>query len=160
MTHILYYSWSGKTRACAENVAQMLQCSITEIKETLPRKKSILGFLKSGYEASRLKTSEIRTLPALEEDQIILAYPIWAGKIPPAVNTALRTLDFKDRRVLVINTMGGKPKSLPAVELARTQIMQRGGLEVTFISVVTGRVPEEVWKSKLQKDLTRLEVVN
>lgn len=160
MTHIFYYSWGGKTRTCAQAVAGMLACNITEITETVPRKKSILGFLRSGYEATKMKTAEIMTLPAVEVDQIILAFPIWAGKIPPAVNTALRTLEFKDRNVIVINTMGGEPKNLPAVELTRAQIMQRGGADVKFIAVVTGGTREVEWKSKLTRDLAQLKVID
>ncbi len=160
MTHVFYYSWGGKTRTCAQTVARMLGCNITEITEAMPRKKSILGFLRSGYEASTMKTSEIKTLPAVEEDRIILAFPIWAGKIPPAVNTALRTLDFKDRNVVVINTMGGEPKNLPAVDLARTQILQRGGAQVDFIAIVTSRSSEDAWKSKLTRDLTQLKIID
>lgn len=159
MTHIFYYSWSGKTRTCAEDVAGLLKCTLTEITEAVPRKKSIFGFLKSGYEASTLKTSEIKTLPAIDADRIILAFPIWAGKIPPAVNTALKTLDFRGRNVIVINTMGGEPKSVPGIELARKQIKQRGGAEVDFIAIVTGRTSEEMWKSKLRRDLAQLNVL-
>lgn len=160
MTHIFYYSWSGKTRTCAEAAARMLSCGITEILERIPRKKSILGFLKSGYEASIQRSSQIMPLPDKEVDMIVLAFPIWAGKIPPAMNTALQTLNFKDRKVLVINTMGGESDSFPGQELARSMIMQRGGLEVSFIRIATGRSSEVNWEHRLRTELKRLNFID
>lgn len=160
MSHVYYYSWSGKTRYCADAAARILNCGITEIIETLPRKKSILGFLRSGYEASTQKTSEIRALPDVEVDHIILAFPIWAGKAPPAVNTTLRTLNFSNRRVLVLNTVSGESKSIPSDELVRSQIVQRGGSEVSFIRIVTSRSSEADWESTLRRELAKLKLIN
>lgn len=155
MTHIFYYSWGGKTKRCAEMTAALLNGALTEIKERTLRKKSIFGFLKSGYEAAKQKPSEIEALPAVSGDRIILAFPIWAGKTPPAINTTLKTLDFTNRQVTVIMTMGGRNTSLPAVDMVRNQIAQRGGLEASFISVVTGGTTEEKWENTLRRELEK-----
>lgn len=159
MTHIYYYSWSGKTKYCAEAVAGLLKCGITEIVEVSPRKKSIFGFLKSGYEAAIQKTSEIVALPAFNGEQIVLAFPIWAGKIPPAVNTALQTMDFKDYKVLIINTMGGEAKSNPGDDIVRNKIIKGGGSDVAFIRIVTGRYSEGIWKNMLRNELKRMNLI-
>lgn len=143
MTQIVFYSWSGKTKHCADIAARLLGSSPREIVETIPRKKSILGFLKSGYQASKEKVSEIHPIGTLEGDQLVLAFPIWAGKMPPAINSALAQIDFTNKRVLVINTMGGESKTIPSNQLTRDIIVQRGGTVVGFVAIVTSRsVPE------------------
>ncbi len=159
MHHIYYYSWFGKTRFCAEAAARILNCGVTEIIEVVPRKKGVFGFLKSGYEASREKTSEIRELPDFEGDWIILAYPIWAGRIPPAINTTLEKLNVTGRRVLVINTMGGESESIPAVDQVRNCILGQGGTDVSFIRITTGRSAEKDWENVLTRELKRLELI-
>lgn len=156
MTHVIYYSWSGKTRHCAELAAGIIQCGITEIVEVVPRKRSLWGFLKSGYEASTEKTSEIKPLVTPEADTLVLAFPVWAGKIPPAVNTALRTLDVSGRKVVVINTMSAEDKTFPGIALAQDLLTRRGAAAVNFIAITTGRYPEEIWDATLQRKLAQV----
>jgi len=156
MKQILYYSWNGKTRICAGAAAKLLHAGLTEIQERYPRKKGFFGFLRSGYEATKQKTAEIQMLPALTADTVVLAFPVWASKTPPAVNTALRTLDFNGRRVIAIITMGGAAKQIPCYDILTEQVQQRGGTVAAIIPVVTGGTSEEQWEATLKRELTRL----
>lgn len=156
MKQILYYSWNGKTRHCAQTAGRLLNAPVTEIVERCPRKKGVLGFLRAGYEASKQKHADIQMLPSLDGEMVVLVFPVWASKTPPAINTALRTLDFAGRQVVAIITMGGPTKHIPCYDIVGDLVRQRGGALAGIIPVVTGRTEEDQWDADIRQGLARL----
>ncbi|MDR3217037.1 MAG: NAD(P)H-dependent oxidoreductase [Clostridiaceae bacterium] len=92
-TLIIYYSYSGNTRKIAEALAVEKAADLTAINdEKRPGKFKAYssGCLKAlngqGWAIQPL------TVDLGAYDEIILLTPIWAGNVPPAVNSALELL--------------------------------------------------------------------
>ena len=90
---VLYYSYSGHTKAIAEDLAAKEPSVLVEIKDV--RRPGKLKVYTAGIIAAiRGKAWKIQPLDidwAEHEDAILLS-PIWAGNTPPAFNTALKLL--------------------------------------------------------------------
>jgi len=101
-TLILYYSYSGHTKAVAGELASKESAKIMEVKD-----KKRLGKLKAytaGIIASiRGKAWPIQPIDAdfTEYDRLVILAPIWASNAPPAFNALLeqipsgKTVDIK-----------------------------------------------------------------
>jgi len=92
-TLILFYSFSGRTKAIAQEMAEKEALDIVEIKDV----KSF-GKLKA-YSAGIISSIKARAWPiqpleiALSDyDRLILLAPVWADNPPPAFNAFLEQL--------------------------------------------------------------------
>ncbi|MCX8188244.1 MAG: hypothetical protein N3F64_00865 [Nitrososphaeria archaeon] len=85
---IVYYSRTGKNEELAKILQKKLGCEIERIEEYVSR-NGVLGFLRSGMQATFKKMSEIKPTKndPKDYDIIIVVSPIWAGHIPPPVRT-------------------------------------------------------------------------
>ena len=78
-----------------------------KLQETKKR-KGIIGFIKSGYQAASKKCSELIGEPWEEIkdcDEIYLCTPVWAGSSTPAMNTFMSKADFTDKNVNIATVM-------------------------------------------------------
>jgi len=92
-TIVVYYSFSGKTKKFAHELAAKESADVFSLKAEKP--KSMFGaFLAGAPAATRRKTARIGTLGFSfnEYDKVILAAPIWAGYPAPAFNNAVQLL--------------------------------------------------------------------
>ena len=98
---VMYYSFSGKTKAIAEALANEESADIVEIMDVKP-----IGKLKaytSGIVASiRGKSWDIKALDVNYDkyERLFLLAPVWAGNPPPAFNAMLNQLP-KDKTVCI-----------------------------------------------------------
>lgn len=98
---VVYYSLHGSTRTIAELIAQKEKAELLELKETTKR-NGLWGFIKSGYQARKKKKSHIQALPVNlfeDKDEIIIATPIWASLLPPAINAFLEQVPWRGHKV-------------------------------------------------------------
>ncbi len=58
-TLVVYYSRSGHTKKAAEALSNVLECDIEEVVDTTNRDGPI-GYLRSGYQAIRKKSTPIK----------------------------------------------------------------------------------------------------
>ena len=74
----------------AETISESLDCDIEEIVDK-EKRGGILGYLKSGYEASRNKLSIIEDPKhdLSKYDLLIVGTPVWAGKMSVPLRTYL-----------------------------------------------------------------------
>jgi len=105
---VVFYSRTGRTKKVAESISSILGCDVEEIFDTKNR-AGILGYLRSGWEASRRKTTVIREIkkdPALY-DIVIIGTPLWSGLMSSPIRTyLLQNRDhFKD--IAFFCTYGG-----------------------------------------------------
>lgn len=108
-TLVVYFSWSGNTRAAAEYVREILN---TDIFEIIPanRYPSDYSAMLSQYRREK----ERDTFPRLannidisQYDTIILCYPNWGGDLPWVVKSFLSANNFSVKRIAPLCTHGG-----------------------------------------------------
>lgn len=107
-TLILCYSFTGKTLKVCRNLEQHGLFTLAPIREV--RRRTLPGaYFFGSLKAMRGKPASI--LP-VEEDvsaflRIVLACPVWAGALPPAVNGFLREYDLHGKELHGLLTYQG-----------------------------------------------------
>ena len=89
-TLLVYYSRTGNTRMIANTISENIECDVEEIVEK-DKRKGIIGYIKSGYQASRGKVDHIEDskYELSDYDVLIIGTPVWAGKMAVPVRTYL-----------------------------------------------------------------------
>jgi len=127
-TIILYYSWSGKTKALAVQKAGELNADIEEITEI--KKSSMLGAFFSGApKAMGRKKAKIKPIAADLNgyEKIIIMAPVWAGHPAPAFNNIIEHIPSgKKVEVIMVSAGGGTKKS----KKGTIELFTAGGCEV------------------------------
>jgi flavodoxin len=108
-TVVVYYSRSGNTKMIAELIGAQLGADLEELIDT-QRRAGMLGFLRSGRDAVKERTTQLAPLQHRLEDYdlIIVGTPVWAGHCTPAVRTFLQSHDFSGKRVALFCTMSSR----------------------------------------------------
>ena len=88
---VIFYSLSGKSRQVAEWLASGLHAHLSEILEENPRDFAFRGLFRSGLDSLLRRRPRIRPMDLREEiyDRIILACPVWGGRIAGPARTWL-----------------------------------------------------------------------
>jgi len=107
---LVFYSRTGRTKKIAELISTEMNCEYEEILDTKKRNGFIIGFIKSGFAATREKLTIIKTIqkdPKLY-DIVILGTPIWNKRMTPAIRTYITENKNRFKSVAFFCTMGGK----------------------------------------------------
>lgn len=109
---IVFFSRNGSTRHAAEVFAERTKgASLLELKEPFSR-GGVFGFLKSGYQAARGKSSKLVGEPWTKlsnSNELYVITPVWASNPVPAVRTFLTKADLGGRTVHTV-TVQADPK--------------------------------------------------
>jgi len=105
---VAYYSRTGVTKQVSNELAALLGADIEEITDTKDR-KGFFGYMGAGKDALRKKTTVIRPLQKDPSDYglVVLATPVWAWTVTPAMRTYLMQTRGKIRKATFLCTMGG-----------------------------------------------------
>lgn len=108
-TVVVFYSRTGTTKQLALEVATGLGADRVQLTEERSR-NGILGYLRSGFEASRARTTTLRDLHAdvLGYDLVVVATPVWVGAVCSPVRTFLRAHAGRFPPLAFLATMGGR----------------------------------------------------
>ena len=107
---VAFYSRTGITRKIAELLSTEMNCEYEEIIDTKKRKGRFIGFLKSGFAATREKLTIIKTIQKDPElyDVVILGTPIWNKRMTPAIRTYITENKNRFKSVAFFCTLGGR----------------------------------------------------
>ncbi len=101
----VYYSWKGHTAKVADKLADLLHTGPVRIEPAFESgmfgkaMKALLG-LRSPIKPIKEDLSDI--------DVLVIASPVWAGKVPPYVNEYISRLSMcEGKRCYVLVEMGG-----------------------------------------------------
>lgn len=109
-TLIVYFSWSGNTRAVANTIQELTDCDIVEIEVAEPY-SSVYNEVTA--RARQELDNDIR--PALvtqvenidEYDTLIVGTPIWSSRLAPPVKSFLAMYDLTGKKIAPFCTHGG-----------------------------------------------------
>lgn len=108
---IVYYSLEGNSALVAERLEALLDADVIQLvcqkpyPSDGPRK-----FVKGGKDAAFGVAAKLEpySFNVASYDLVILAMPVWASRVPPAMNTFLRDNDLSGVRVaLALSSTGG-----------------------------------------------------
>ncbi len=140
---VVYYSLTGKTKLVAQVIAEALNATLLEIKETKPRKLGPLVYLTGGFAAITNRGSRINPIDVdLEEyETIFIGSPNWGSRPAPAINSFIYKTDFAGRSVIPFFTMGGdNPQG--ALANIKAKIERSQGKVAGCFAITSGRVPD------------------
>ena len=106
-TLVVCYSKTGNTKKIGQEIARALDADFEQIIE-IGRRKGLIAYFMSGFEALKEKSSRIKPLSRSIYDykRVIIGTPIWAGNITPALRTFLKINYLKDKKVHLFFTSG------------------------------------------------------
>lgn len=153
-TLMLYYSLEGNTAYVAQ-LAERSGLGAERLRvEKEPPKKGLGKFLRGGKDA--LMKADPGLLPIQADpagyENILLAFPVWAGTYPPAIGALLARCDFSGKRVYAIacSASGNTEKAFGALAEAL------GGPLAGSLSLVNPLKHEKETTEKLQAFLETL----
>ena len=129
-TVIVFYSYSGKTKAFATELAAKESADLEEIKDTKHPGK-LKAYTAGIVAAIRGKAWPIQP-PVVDfekYDRLILLAPIWAGNPSPAFNAILELLPAEKSIAVKMISMSGKSNCRERLE---TAIKAKGGTLESF----------------------------
>lgn len=111
----IYYSLTGNGDEVAEYLKNNgYNIRKVETKEPLP-KNNILRILAGGYKAMINYEDELNNFDKNIEqyDEVIIGSPIWNGRLASPINTVLKKLDLKNKKVsfILYSGSGKAPKA-------------------------------------------------
>ena len=108
-TLVLYYSYSGKTKTIAEELAEKETADIVEIKDA-KRPGKLKAYIAGIIAAGTGKAWPIQPLDVdlTKYDRLILLAPVWANNPPPPFNAMLEKLPERKSVHIKMVSMSGK----------------------------------------------------
>ncbi|MRR09410.1 flavodoxin [bacterium] len=105
---VAYYSRTGTTKQVCTELAAQLGADLEQITDTKKR-SGIFGYLGGGRDAMKKVPTTIGTLACdpSQYDLVVLASPVWAGHVAPALRTYLTQAKGKIKKTAFLCTMGG-----------------------------------------------------
>jgi flavodoxin len=147
-TLIVFYSRTSTTKKIVEDLARRMGADIEELIDKKNRTGAI-GYIFSGKDAMKeLETEIVETKKSVEEyDLLIIATPIWAGKMTPAIRTYINRNVGKLKKVAFIAIQGANPPKQESVFAKLEEICKiRSGanLHLSTKQVVSGSYEQEL----------------
>ena len=106
---VVYYSRTGKTRTVANALKEQLACETAEIKSTENR-DGFWGVVTCVLDSLLERDDEIEPLnkDIKGHNPIIIASPIWIGKLSSPARTFTKQVGLKDKDVYIFLTYNGR----------------------------------------------------
>ena len=127
---VLFYSYTGNTKALADELAKAEGADIAEIRDT-KRPGIPAAYVKGGYAAIKGRGWPIQPLGVdlSAYEHIFLLSPVWGGNPPPAVNAALTDLPTGKTMSVKMVSSSGKSRCREKLEAL---ITGRAGILKSF----------------------------
>lgn len=121
---MVYFSYTGTTKAAAEKIAELTGA---DLYETVPEQEytsANLNYNNSGCRANT-EMNNPTARPAISGDAldpsdygtIYLGYPIWWGTMPRIINTFIDTYDLSGKIIIPFCTSGGSGVSTSVADI-------------------------------------------
>jgi flavodoxin len=109
---VVYYSRTGTTKKVAEAIAKIFGCDIEEVLD-LKERTGVLGWLRSGREASSKKLTTIEKMKRHPDlyDIVIIGTPVWCNTMSTPIRTYISQYGGHFREVAFFCTQYGSENS-------------------------------------------------
>jgi len=145
---ILYYSRTGNTRMTCEALQKELNAQLIEVKDLTDRSGSWGGLTGMLNTLFNMETGIDPEHPDLSScSTIILASPLWAGKLTPAIRTLIARNKFENKKVIIFTT-GNAILDEANQEKNKALVKASGGQVVGYVQVA---VQEKINDKKVDR---------
>ncbi len=120
---IAYYSWKGHTKEVATTLAKDLSADVDSIEPARP-----IHIISEAFKAFFSMKSPIKPMKTdiSDYDALIIASPVWCGKVPPYVHEYLDLIEGgAGKPFYVIVEMGGRGAD-SAIAVIRKRLEKKG----------------------------------
>jgi flavodoxin len=141
---VVYYSLTGKTKLVAQVIAEALNATLVEIKETKPRKLGPFVYLTGGFAATINKGSKINPIDVdlKQYETIFIGSPMWNSRPAPAINSFIYQTNFEGRSIIPFFTMSGTNPEKALANITAKIEKSQGKVAGSF-AITTYRVSDE-----------------
>jgi flavodoxin len=141
---VVYYSLTGKTKLVAQVIAEALNATLVEIKETTPRKLGPSVYSIGGFAAKMNRGSKINPIDVdlKQHETIFIGSPIWNSRPAPAINSFIYQTNFEGRSIIPFFTMGGN-NSEKALANITAKIEKSQGKVAGSFAITSYKVSDE-----------------
>lgn len=145
---IAYYSWQGHTEKVAKSLAAVLDAELVRIEAAKE-----IGIFSKAMKALLTKKAPIK--PCKTDlsgvDKLVVASPVWAGKIPPYMNEYLDSVTGAEGKPFyVMMEMGGKGAE-SATAVVRKHLESKGMKFVSSEATIEKEVDSGEFMKKVEK---------
>ena len=152
---IIFYSWSGNTRAATREIARQTGFDCVELELVKPYSTDYNTVLNQAQNDQHkqirpaLKT-KIDSKKWAEYDTIILGYPNWWASIPMPIATLLESYDFSGKTIMPFCSHGGGRfgQSLTAISKLAPKATLTEGLSIHYSGGASLSKDVEKWLKK------------
>lgn len=141
---IVCYSLTGNTKIIAQHLANDINADFVKLEE-IPERTIISAYTMGIFYSLRKKGSNIMPLEEglSDYDTIILAGPIWAGNLTPAMYSFIRQYNLSNKVVYGLLTC----KSLDSRDVAKIMREELINVHADCRSIITLRADKQTIKS-------------
>lgn len=145
---IAYFSWKGHTQKVATALAEQVNAELVRI-EPLKEYHIAIGGMKA-FLSMKSPIKPCKTdLAGI--DELIIATPVWSGKVPPYVNEYCASVTGGEGKPFhVIADMGGRGSD-GAIATAKNQLEKKGMRFVSSASTVERDVDSGAFTATVEK---------
>lgn len=142
-TLIVYYSLTGNTKTGCEVLQKELQADILEIRDLVNRSGG-WGFARSAFGSLFGFHTKIEPEhPDMSAYQnIIIASPIWTGKLSMAIRTFIDKNRFDNKKVILYTTTNAEEKE-KYKEKNKDLVREKGGEVVGYFQILAKKEVDE-----------------
>jgi flavodoxin len=143
---VVYYSLTGKTKLVSQVIAEALNATLLEIKETKPRKPGPFVYLTGGFAAVMNRGSKINPIDVdlKQYETIFIGSPNWGSRPAPAINSFIYQTNFESRSIIPFFTMGGDNAKNALANITAKIERSQGKVVDSFAITSSGLSDEEI----------------
>jgi flavodoxin len=143
---VVYYSLTGKTKLVAQTIAEALNATLVEIKETKPRKLGPFVYLTGGFAATINRGSKINPIDVdlKQYERIFIGSPMWNSRPAPAINSFIYQTNFEGRSIIPFFTMSGTNPEKALANITAKIEKSQGKVAGSFAITSYGVSDEEI----------------
>ena len=153
-TLIVYYSLTGNTKTGCEVLQKELMSDVLEIRDLVNRSGG-WGFARSAFGSLfGLHTKIDPEQPDMSAYQnIIIASPIWTGKLSMAIRTFIDKNRFDNKKVILYTTTNAEEKE-KYKEKNRNLLREKGGEVVGYFQILAKKEIDEEKVMRTKEEMT------
>lgn len=143
---IIYYSRSGNTSLVAKTIKKQIKAHSKEITDYTTNRTVIEYLFPNIIDSASINPTNI---DIDYYETIFIGTPVWLGSITPAIKKIIDNIDFKNKNIVIFNTMKGIGGDIAIKRMAK-QIKKHNGNVIGAFSIITRGNDDDIRSSTLE----------